>query len=166
MTPFGSKGKPVNHTSADGGSAGRDLNVLSGKNFKFNYNLAPIPPTPRQLQLPCSTFTDRASLLAKALDSIRASRKTRGYTSFAFFGMGGIGKTAAAIVVADTLKTDFPTVQLQIDLLGASNSRRPPLSTAEAMGTIIRSLEPTVEFLADTQEGLEPIPETVLTPDR
>ena len=51
--------------------------------------------------------------------------------------MGGIGKTALALVLADKLKDRFPDGQLFLDMLGTSP--RPLASLQDAMAHVIRS---------------------------
>lgn len=55
-------------------------------------------------------------------------------------GMGGIGKTAFALVLSDRLKDRFPDGQIFIDMHGTSQN---PLSSADAMAQVIRAYCPT-----------------------
>ncbi len=55
-------------------------------------------------------------------------------------GMGGIGKTALALVLSDRLKDRFPDGQIFIDMHGTSQN---PLSSADAMAQVIRAYCPT-----------------------
>jgi tetratricopeptide (TPR) repeat protein len=50
--------------------------------------------------------------------------------------MGGIGKTAFALKVAESHKTDFPDAQIQLDLKGLSED---PLTAIEVMNYVLRS---------------------------
>ena len=62
-------------------------------------------------------------------------------------GLGGIGKTALALVAAERLKDRFPDAQLDIELRG---SRADPLSPAEAMLKVIRAWHPDARLPEDT----------------
>ena len=64
-------------------------------------------------------------------------------------GMGGIGKTALALVLADRIKGRFPDGDLYLDLRGTSKS---PLSPAEAMAQVIRAYRPTDKMPEDQNE--------------
>ena len=65
--------------------------------------------------------------------------QTRGAHITGLQGMGGVGKTALALVLADQLKESFPAVQLYLNLQGAG---RQPLSPIEAMGMVIHAFHP------------------------
>jgi tetratricopeptide (TPR) repeat protein len=57
-------------------------------------------------------------------------------------GMGGVGKTALALVLADKLKSRFPDGQIYIEMRGTSkNPDLPPLTPEEAMSHVIRSFK-------------------------
>jgi tetratricopeptide (TPR) repeat protein len=63
--------------------------------------------------------------------------------------MGGIGKTALALVLANKIKDRFTDGHLFIDLYGTSKS---PMSPIEAMGQVIRAYRPTDKIPDDQNE--------------
>ncbi len=67
---------------------------------------------------------------------LRLAYRSRGISSVR--GMGGIGKTEMAYVVADQLKYIYPDAKLVVELRGASSS---PLTAKQALQTVIRSFE-------------------------
>lgn len=58
-------------------------------------------------------------------------------------GMGGVGKTALALKLAEELKPRYPDAQFYLDLRGASGE---PLSATRAMEHIIRAYHPTAKL--------------------
>jgi tetratricopeptide (TPR) repeat protein len=86
---------------------------------------------PWQIPLPPKDFTGRSEDLGKIQDDLE-----RGATITGLRGMGGIGKTASALVLAQRLKDRFPDGQLFIDLKGISEE---PLNPADAMAQVIRA---------------------------
>jgi tetratricopeptide (TPR) repeat protein len=61
-------------------------------------------------------------------------------------GMGGIGKTELAYVVANKLRSAFPDAQLVLALRGASPT---PLTPEQALQTVIRAFSPDAELPED-----------------
>jgi tetratricopeptide (TPR) repeat protein len=88
-----------------------------------------------QLPPPPGDFTGRAKELEELMDAIERG----GVTISGLRGMGGIGKTALALKLADKLRERYPDAQIYLDLKGTSEK---PLTTAEAMAHIVRSYRP------------------------
>jgi tetratricopeptide (TPR) repeat protein len=88
-------------------------------------------PLPQQIPSPPFDFTGREEEIKSLID-----RFDQGATITGLRGMGGIGKTALALVLADRLKDLFPDGQLFLNMLGTSKN---PLTPEEAMAHIIRS---------------------------
>ena len=88
------------------------------------------PPVPR-IQAPPRDFVGREDELVEILSSFE-----RGATITGLRGMGGVGKTALALVLAERLKGRFPDGQLFLNMQGMSKS---PLKPEDAMAHIIRS---------------------------
>jgi tetratricopeptide (TPR) repeat protein len=100
---------------------------------------------PHQIPSPSSDFKGREYEINEILADFQ-----RGATITGLRGMGGIGKTALALVLAKKLENQFPSGQLFIDLHGTSIT---PLSHAEAMAQVIRAYNPT-ERLPENQNEL------------
>lgn len=56
-------------------------------------------------------------------------------------GMGGIGKTQLALVIAHEIKPQYPDAQIFIDMQGYSKDKD-PLTAADAMAHVVRSFNP------------------------
>jgi hypothetical protein len=87
-----------------------------------------------QLPSPPADFTGRTEELADLLTSIG-----QGVTISGLHGIGGVGKTALALKLADQIKDRYPDAQFFLDLRGPGDS---PLSPAEAMAHVIRAYYP------------------------
>src|SRR5215210_1345766 len=81
------------------------------------------PPTPKsepssthQLPVPPLDFTGRED----ELNELRALVKSGSVTISSLHGMGGVGKTALALQLADEFKDDYPAGQIYLDLKGVS----------------------------------------------
>jgi tetratricopeptide (TPR) repeat protein len=89
------------------------------------------PPVPSQIPAKPNDFIGRNEELNDLLGSF-----DHGGTITGLRGLGGVGKTALALVLADRLKGRFPDGQIFINLLGTSKD---PLNPANAMAHVIRS---------------------------
>lgn len=106
-------------------------------------------PIPRELPRPPSDFTGRASELTTLLGFLEVSgpgdagtpttKPDRPVVLGAIDGMGGVGKSALAIQVANQLADHFPDGQLYLNLHGASPGLA-PLHPLEALGRLLRAL--------------------------
>jgi hypothetical protein len=95
-----------------------------------------LTPALHQLRAPVGDFvgrTDKIDQLVQALAQASGSAAICGVR-----GMGGIGKTELAYVVANLLKDTYPDAQLVVELRGASSS---PLTPAQALQQVVRSFE-------------------------
>ena len=97
-----------------------------------------------QLPAPPRDFTGRTADLDAILNDIE-----RGAVISGVRGMGGIGKTALALVIADQLKAQYPDAQFFIDLRGASDQ---PLKPLDAMRSVIRAYHPTAQLPDDATQ--------------
>jgi tetratricopeptide (TPR) repeat protein len=100
---------------------------------------APIATSLHQLPPPPRDFTDREVELAELM----AKAETDGLTISGLQGMGGVGKTALALVLAERLKPRYPDAQFYLDLKGADKQ---PLSVAAALTHVIRAYQPTAKL--------------------
>jgi hypothetical protein len=87
-----------------------------------------LPPLP-------ADFTGRTTDLAE----LRAAVESGGVTISGVRGMGGIGKTALVLKLAQELAPRYPDAQIYLDLQGVSAQ---PLSPAQAMAHVIRAFHP------------------------
>src|SRR5207244_1795954 len=107
---------------------------------------------------PVSDFTGRTDELAE----LTAELEQGGITISGLHGLGGIGKTALALKLADQLKSRYPDAQFYLDLKGAS---RKPLAVTEALAHVIRAYHPTAK-LPDTEAELHGLYRSVLQNQR
>jgi tetratricopeptide (TPR) repeat protein len=108
----------------------------------------------RQLPPPPRDFTGRERELSELIDSV----EKEGGIPIIISGLGGIGKTALALKLAEQLTARYPDGQFYFDLRGGS-----PKSTGaiDAMAHVIRSLYPTAK-LPDSEEELSALYRSVL----
>src|SRR5262245_40206284 len=117
-----------------GDSASGNTTVTGGGDLvgrdKYVYE-APAPNVTalHQLPPPPPDFTGRD----KEMADLRQHLST-GITVSGVQGMGGVGKTALALKLADELKDSYPDAQFYLDLKGVSAR---PLTAADAMRHII-----------------------------
>ena len=97
-----------------------------------------------QLPAPPADFTGRTADLDAILSDIQQGAVISGLR-----GMGGIGKTALALVIADRLKAQYPDAQFFINLQGASDH---PLSPRDALQAVIRAYHPTAQLPDDVTQ--------------
>jgi tetratricopeptide (TPR) repeat protein len=119
---------------------------------------------PMQIAPPPSDFTGRDEELKELVDAVRKG----GSTISGLRGMGGIGKTALAQKIAQTLKADYPDGQIYLDLKGAKGDEEDaaqnlqPLTAGEALGRIISSFGDEVSINATLDERAS-LYQTILT---
>ena len=89
------------------------------------------PPVPSQIPAPPNDFIGRNEEINDLLGSF-----DHGATITGLRGLGGVGKTALALVLANRLKGQFPDGQIFINLLGTNKD---PLNPANAMAHVVRS---------------------------
>ncbi len=126
----------MSQNDTPGDTVGRD---------KATTNIYEAPPpilNLHQLPSPPRDFTGREAELAELLAQVKQS----GVTLTSLRGLGGIGKTALALKLAEQLTEQYPDAQFYLDLQGASQK---PLAPAEAMAHVIRAYHPTASPPAD-----------------
>jgi tetratricopeptide (TPR) repeat protein len=102
-----------------------------------------------QLPSPPANFTGRDEDLAE-LEKELADAHTAGATisgrHAGLQGMGGVGKTALATVLAHRLKDHYRDAQLYLNLRGSDPDHRAPVTPAEAMQSIIHVFHPEAKL--------------------
>jgi len=112
-----------------------------------NHVVQATPPTAaalHQLPPPPRDFTGRKTEIGELLGAVE-----KGVTISGLQGIGGVGKTAVALVVAERLAAQFPDGQIYLDLKGTSPE---PLSAAEAMRHVIVAYRPEVKPSEDESD--------------
>jgi len=115
-----------------GGVAGRDI-------VHQHYPQAAALPSPHQVSAPPGDFTGRE----EELGELRSALDAGGVTISGVTGMGGVGKTALALKLADELKERYPDAQFYLDLLGTTDQ---PMTPAQAMTHVIHSFHPEAKL--------------------
>jgi len=91
-------------------------------------------PALHQLPQPPRSFMGRGA----EIQQLEAQLEAAGATVCAIHGMGGVGKTALALLVAQRWSERFPDAQIYMDLRATTD----PVTAVDAMLHVIRSLEP------------------------
>lgn len=107
----------------------------------------PVTTALHQLRAPVGDFVGRESEIVTLINSLR--RKSRACIT-GISGMGGIGKTELALLVAEGLKDDYPDAQFFINLQGTDTNPRSP---QDAMAICIRAfLGPKAKLPEDPEQ--------------
>ncbi|MSU57963.1 MAG: tetratricopeptide repeat protein [Pedosphaera sp.] len=144
-------------------SAGHD-NIIIGTLIQQAASAVHASPL-HQLPPPPAAFTGRDEELAdleKKLTTDHAAGATiSGKQHAGLQGLGGVGKTALATVLAHRLQDRYPDAQLYLNLRGADPDHRPPVTSVEAMQTLIHVFRPEAR-LPDSLDQLTPWYHSVL----
>jgi tetratricopeptide (TPR) repeat protein/transcriptional regulator with XRE-family HTH domain len=113
----------------------------------------PQPQSPRHhLRAPVADFIGRTHEIDQLLTTFRvALAQERGAIISGVQGMGGIGKTELAYLIAHQLRDAFPDAQLVLNLCGSSAT---PLTPEQTLQAIIHTLSPNAK-LPDDLSALE-----------
>lgn len=120
---------PPRHAVVDGEVEGERLIVRIPTAANALHQL---PPPPRD-------FTGRVRELEELMSRIEHG----GATISGLQGLGGVGKTALALKLAQQLAPRYPEAQFYLDLKGADKQ---PLSVADALAHIVRAYHPTAKL--------------------
>ena len=115
----------------DGDIIGRDKIIYEAAPEQFDYL--------HQLPSPPADFVGRDA----ELKILREHVKEGGATICAVRGLGGLGKTALALKLANELKKDYPDAQFYFNLQGASEKSHSP---SDALAHVIRAYHPTAKL--------------------
>ena len=103
--------------------------------FPFSISGSDKAPIPHQIPPPPRDFKGREDEISDILSNFE-----KGATITGLRGMGGVGKTALSLVLAEKLKSKYPDGQIFVDMRGtSSNPALPPLTPEEAMTQVIRA---------------------------
>ncbi len=129
--------------SIDGSVAGRDIitNILIPAT-------SPVFTAPNELSAPVSDFVGREQEAATLVHALR--KGGRGAIS----GMGGIGKTELALLVAERIRDHYPGAQLAVSLHGTDPIPRDP---ADLLASCIHRLDEKATNLPERVEDLRGI---------
>jgi tetratricopeptide (TPR) repeat protein/predicted phosphodiesterase len=127
-----------------------EFNIQSSKYARVttrgpNSEKLAIPLIPHQIPPPPRDFKGRETEIEEILANFDKGAYITGLR-----GMGGIGKTALTLVLANKIKDRFPDGHIYLDLRGTSKS---PLSSDEAMAQVIRAYRPA-DRLPEAQNEL------------
>ena len=125
------------HVQAQGDIVRRDKIIIEAA--------APVVSALHQLPSPPGDFTGRGQELTKLLTAVEQG----GVSISGLQGLGGVGKTALALKLAEQLTPRYPDAQFYLDLKGVTDK---PLTPAEAMAHIIRAYHPTAKLPEDEGE--------------
>jgi tetratricopeptide (TPR) repeat protein len=103
----------------------------------------PSAPSLRQIGPPPRDFVGRTN----EINNFTTQIQQRGGAIIS--GLGGVGKTALALVLAKRMSSDYPDAQLSLHLRGTTKN---PVTTADAMAHVIRYLQPGAEISHDLDE--------------
>ncbi|GAA1247970.1 BTAD domain-containing putative transcriptional regulator [Pseudonocardia aurantiaca] len=101
----------------------------------------PVPadrPVPAQLPADVAGFTGRSDVMAE-MDALLADSDAGAVSITVLAGAPGVGKSALAVHWAHRVRHRFPDGQLYLNLMG--HAAAPPLSPAEALTRLLRSLD-------------------------
>ena len=126
----------VGETSENIIITGPGTTVVRGGDYE---SAAPTATALHQLPPPPGDFTGRQA----ELDELMAEMRKGGATISGLRGMGGVGKTALALKLAEQLTERYPDAQLYLDLKGTTSD---PLTAADAMAHVIRGFQPTAQL--------------------
>ncbi|MFA6373823.1 MAG: tetratricopeptide repeat protein, partial [Methanothrix sp.] len=138
-------------SSSPGGQFNFEMDKIKSKN-KLDPPASPAAPSvhviPRQIPPPPRDFKGREEEIADILSNFE-----KGATITGLRGMGGVGKTALALVLTDKIKSQFSDGQIFVDMRGTSNNPElPPLTPAEAMAQVIRAYNPVDRLPENSNE--------------
>ena len=131
-----------------------------GQQAQVQYNVAgnlhqqprPVLLALHQLPPAISDFTGRTAEIARLIDLLTAptSSSLTSVTILAVSGMGGVGKSALVIYVANQLADRFPDSQLYLNLRGGEGT---PLDPSEALASLLGTLGVAADVLPRDLDG-------------
>ncbi|WP_407285190.1 BTAD domain-containing putative transcriptional regulator [Streptomyces sp. BP-8] len=95
------------------------------------------PPVPAQLPPDIADFVGRAETVAYLASALRGAAGGRAPVVATLNGLGGVGKTALAVHVAQSVRAHFPDGQLYVDLQGTGPA---PADSGAVLTRFLRAL--------------------------
>ncbi|MEW6736349.1 MAG: tetratricopeptide repeat protein [Acidobacteriota bacterium] len=159
-SPTGTTTGATFNTHVSGGNIGTIANIAHADTVIFQQAASSFSATSlHQLPSPPVDFTGRQDEIDELLGKMERGVEQGGVTISGLRGMGGIGKTALALVLSRTLKTKYPDAQFYLDLKGAAEQQ--PLSPMQIMQHVISSFHPEMK-LPDDMDRLSGLYHSVL----
>lgn len=128
--------------------------IIPGDNNAVTIHQAPPlpPPSPlHQLRAPVGDFVGREKEITTLLAALQHDGESNTASISGISGLGGIGKTELAYVVAAHLAPQYPDAQLVVDLRGTDAVPRPP---ADALAECVRAFAGLEARLPDDEATL------------
>jgi len=97
---------------------------------------AQVPAAPAQLPADTADFTGRDAAVARLTGLLTGGSAPGTVVISLVAGMGGIGKSALAVHVANRCRKEFPDGQVYVELRGATEPRDPAEVLAEVLGAL------------------------------
>ena len=112
--------------------------MVAGNNNLIVINKDAKLVSPNQIPLPPSDFTGRSVTIRRLMKLVNGKK-----TNYILLhGMGGIGKTSLGLRLAALLNRNYPDGQIFLDLHGVDVKNQIPLTAAQILVHIIRSVVP------------------------
>jgi len=127
--------------------------VHGDKHIHIQQSGSPALSALHQLPAPPRDFTGRREEIEELLREME-----NGVAISGLRGLGGVGKTALALKLADIVKSRYPDAQFYLDLKGVSER---PLTPADAMAHVCRAYHPEAK-LPDQEAELSALYNSVL----
>jgi tetratricopeptide (TPR) repeat protein len=113
--------------------------IVTGDGAQINQPAPVVLSALHEMPPPSRDFVGRKKEIKELLKALEKN----GITISGLQGMGGVGKTALALKLAEHLKPNYPDAQFYLDLKGASKQ---PLTAAEALAHVIRAFHPEAKL--------------------